>query len=116
MSAARTKTLWFNLSEVTNVSENEYVDWVRELGLVFAEVATLDLNFRSKSLILYFKEAAQNVRFEEALSDPLFLKKDGTEHQVVVSSTSKRTKTVRAYTVHENLGLEILKTELSRYG
>ena len=113
MSAVRTKALWFNLSEVPNVSENEYVDWIRELGLVFAETATLDFNFRSKTLVLCFKEAAQHVRFEEALPDPLFLKKkDGTEHLVVVSSTSKRTKTVWAYPVHENLGLVLLKSEL----
>ena len=75
----------------------------------------MDFNFRSKSLVLCFKEAAQHVRFEEALSDPLF-KKDGTEHTVVVSSTSKRTETIRAYPVHENMVLESLKTELSRYG
>ena len=116
MTAARTKTLWFNLSEVPNVSENEYVDWIRDLGLVFAEVATLDYNFRTKSLVLCFKEAAQHVRFETALPDPLFFKKGESEHIVVVSSTPKRTKTVRAYPVHENMGLESLKTELGRYG
>ena len=92
------------------------MDWVRELGLVFAEVATMDFNLRSKSLVLCFKEAAQHVRFEEALPDPLFFKKDGIEHILVVSSTSKRTKTVRAYPVHENLGLDNLKTELGQHG
>ena len=60
--------------------------------------------------------SAQHVRFETALPDPLFFKKGETEHVVVVSSTSKRTKTVRAYPVHENMGLESLKTELGRYG
>ena len=116
MTAARKNTLWFNLSDVPNVTEDEYIDWVRGLGVVWSELATMDFGYRSKTLVVCFHEEADFVRFETALPDPLVFEKNGSVHDVVVSSTRRRTKTVRASGVHNWMGVEPLKKELGRYG
>ena len=116
MTAARRNTLWFNLSEVPGVTEDEYIDWVQGLGCVWDELATMDFGFRSKTLVICYHEEADFVRFETSLLDPLVFEKNGSVYNVVVSSTRRRTKTVRAQGVQNWLGNDALKKELGRYG
>ena len=77
MTAARRNTLWFNLSEVPGVTEDEYIDWVQGLGCVWDELATMDFGFRSKTLVICYHEEADFVRFETSLPDPLVFGKTG---------------------------------------
>ena len=100
MTAARRNTLWFNLIEVPDVTEDEYIDWVKGLGCVWDELATMYFGFRSKTLVICYHEEADFVRFETSLLDPLVFEKNGSVYNVVVSSTRRRTKTVRAQGVH----------------
>ena len=66
MTFARKNTLRFNLREVPNVTEDEYIDWVRGLGCVWSELATMDFGYRSKTLVVCYTEEADFVRFESA--------------------------------------------------